>query len=67
MEKMDQTRTDCNLTRMGFPGETPRFAGGICPFLEVFSGWYPSKKAPDHLFSGIRPGTTVAATSGNKL
>jgi hypothetical protein len=23
MEKMDQTRTDCNLTRMGFPGETP--------------------------------------------
>jgi hypothetical protein len=25
MEKMDQTRTDCNLTRMGFPGETPGF------------------------------------------
>jgi len=23
MEKMDQTRTDCNLPRMGFPGETP--------------------------------------------
>jgi hypothetical protein len=25
MEKMDQTHTDCNLTRMGFPGETPGF------------------------------------------
>ena len=24
MEKMDQTRTDCNLTRIGVPGETPR-------------------------------------------
>jgi hypothetical protein len=29
---MDQTRTDCNLTRMGFPGETPDFAEEIYPF-----------------------------------
>jgi len=41
MEKMDQTRTDCNLTRMGFPGETPSFPEEICPFLRVFSGRYP--------------------------
>ena len=33
MEKMDQTRTDCNLTRMGFPGETPGFAGEIYSFF----------------------------------
>ena len=53
MEKMDQTHTDCNLTRMGFPGETPDFAEEIYPFLEVFSGWYLSKKIPNHLFSGM--------------
>jgi hypothetical protein len=34
MEKMDQTRTNCNLTRMGFLGETPLFAGVICA-LEI--------------------------------
>ena len=34
MEKMDQTRTDCNLTRMGFPGETPYFAE------EIYLGFY---------------------------
>ena len=44
MEKMDQTRTDCNLTRMGFPGETPGFAGVICAFLWVFAGCYVSEK-----------------------
>ena len=33
---------------------TPGLAGEICPFLEVFSGWYQSKKIPNHLFSGIR-------------
>ena len=38
MEKMDQTRTDCNLTRMGFPGEKPGFAGEISPVLSIFSG-----------------------------
>ena len=38
IEKMDQTRTDCNLTRMGFPGETPGFAGEISPLLSIFSG-----------------------------
>ena len=53
MEKMDQTRTDCNLTRMGFPGETPDLAGAICPFFRVFSGRYTSEKTPHHLFSGI--------------
>ena len=42
MEKMDQTRTDCNLTRIGVPGETPRFAGEICPSFEVFSEYYVS-------------------------
>ena len=36
MEKMDQTRTDCNLTRMGFPAETSSFAGEIYPFLRGF-------------------------------
>ena len=35
MEKMDQTRTNCNLTRMGFPGETPRFFDQYFPFLLV--------------------------------
>ena len=40
MEKMDQTRPDCNLTRMGFPGETPGFAGQCFPFLLVFSSDY---------------------------
>ena len=35
MEKMDQTRTDCNLTRVGFPGETPHFSGQYFPFLLV--------------------------------
>jgi len=35
IEKMDQTRTDCNLTRMGFPGETPRFFDQYFPFLLV--------------------------------
>jgi hypothetical protein len=39
---MDQTRTDCNLTRMGFPGETPGFAGEIYAFLEVFSDRHAS-------------------------
>jgi hypothetical protein len=29
------------------------FAEEISPFLKVFSGWYPSKKIPNHLFSGI--------------
>ena len=53
MEKMDQTRTDCNFTRMGFPGETPSFAGEIYPCLRVFSGCHPSQKTPHHLFSGI--------------
>jgi hypothetical protein len=38
---------------MGFPGETPLFAEEIYPFLEVFSGWYLSKKIPTHLFSGM--------------
>ena len=45
MEKMDQTRTDCNLTRMGFPGETPGFAGVICAFLGVFLGAIPPEKS----------------------
>ena len=31
MEKMDQTRTDCNLTRTCFPGETPLFVGEKYP------------------------------------
>ena len=44
MAKMDQTRTDCNLTRMGFPGETPRFSGHIFPILLVFSGQYLFEK-----------------------
>jgi hypothetical protein len=44
MEKMDQTRTNCNLTRMGFLGETPLFAGVICAFLWVFSGCYFAEK-----------------------
>jgi len=44
MEKMDQTRTDCNLPRMGFPGETPLFARVIYPFLYVFSGCYLFEK-----------------------
>jgi len=39
---------------LGSPDLTPDFAGEICPFLEVFSGWYQSKKIPNHLFSGIR-------------
>ena len=43
MEKMDQTRTDCNLTRMGFPGETPRFLAQIRPihlvsFVHILTG-----------------------------
>src|SRR6266540_390163 len=25
----------------------------LCAFLEVFSGWYQSKKIPNHLFPGI--------------
>jgi hypothetical protein len=33
---------------------TPHFSGEISPFLGVFSGWYPSKKKPDNLFSGMR-------------
>jgi hypothetical protein len=53
MEKMDQTHTDCNLTRMGFPGETPDFPGEIYPFLGVFSGCYPSGKIAHHLFSAL--------------
>jgi hypothetical protein len=40
MEKMDQTRTDCNLTRMGFPGETPGFSRQYFPFLLVFFSDY---------------------------
>jgi hypothetical protein len=32
---------------------TPDFAEEIYPFLEVFSGRYPSKKTPDYLFSGM--------------
>jgi hypothetical protein len=35
------------------PVLTPRFDGEISPFLEVFSGWYQSRKTPDHLFAGI--------------
>src|SRR5262245_39036315 len=30
------------------PVETPFFAEEISPFLEVFSGWYLSKKIPNH-------------------
>jgi hypothetical protein len=37
MVKMDQTRTDCNLTRMGFPGETPLFSGNSFHFFWFFS------------------------------
>jgi hypothetical protein len=33
--------------------KTPYFAEEISPFLEVFSGWYLSKKIPNHLFSGM--------------
>ena len=40
MEKMDQTRTDCNLTRMGFPGETPLFFSQYFLFLLVFFSDY---------------------------
>jgi hypothetical protein len=54
MEKMDQTHTDCNLTRMGFPGETPVLTGDICLFLSVFSGYHPSEKTPHSLFPGMR-------------
>jgi hypothetical protein len=36
MEKMDQTRTDCNLTRMGFSGRNAPFAEEISPFLAIF-------------------------------
>ena len=50
MEKMDQTRTDCNLTRMTFPGETPLFAEEIYPFLEVFLGGISPRKYPTTFF-----------------
>jgi len=36
MEKMDQTRTDCNLTRMGFPGETPLLPKRYLHFFRFF-------------------------------
>ena len=54
MEKMDQTRTDCNLTYMGFPGETPGFAGEMYAFLGISSGCQASEKIPHRLFSGMR-------------
>ena len=37
MEKMDQTPTDCNLTRMGFPGDTPIFLGNSFHVFWFFS------------------------------
>ena len=37
MEKMDQTHTDCNHTRMGFPGETPGFSGNRFHVFWFFS------------------------------
>jgi hypothetical protein len=36
MEKMDQTRTDCNLPRMGFPGETPLLPKSYLHFCRLF-------------------------------
>ena len=36
MEKMDQTRTDCNLPRMGFPGETPLLPKRYLHFCRFF-------------------------------
>ena len=54
MEKMDQTRTDCNLTRRGFPGETPRFCRrDMSISLRFFLDAIASEKTPHHLFSGI--------------
>jgi hypothetical protein len=38
MEKMDQTRTDCNLTSMGFPGETPRYSPENSPAIFICGG-----------------------------
>jgi hypothetical protein len=52
MEKMDQTRTDCNLTRMGFPGETPLFFRHIFPVFLVFSGYHLCEKICHRLFVG---------------
>ena len=54
MEKMDQTRTDCNLTRMGFPGETPVLAGEISTILLVFFGLYVYDVSLKEYFLGIR-------------
>ena len=36
MEKMDQTRTDCNLTRMGFPEDTPLLPEQYVHFFGFF-------------------------------
>jgi len=53
MEKMDQTRTDCNLTRMGFPGETPLFSVISFPFSWFFLGSiYARKSVIDFLSVG---------------
>jgi hypothetical protein len=54
MEKMDQTRTDCNLTRMGFPGETPLFCSHYFPFLLVFFIDYVAALTPDNLLLSKR-------------
>ena len=54
MEKMDQTHTDCNLTRMGFPGETPDFFRQQFSCLLVFFIDYVADLTPDNLLLSKR-------------
>ena len=63
MKKMDQTHTDCNLTRMGFPGEPPGFAGEISVALKIS---YTALKISYTAGAALKISYTAGAATGSR-